>query len=114
LQQTKKSRVLFQSGCGQPNGSHGLQPSRPQSVCNFALAGDAYPVSSRTVRSPQVAPWLSAEPSSHNAYLPPDAQAASPVIPTVIVSAVIVSALYRLSHVLSQAWRAPRQRDDVW
>jgi hypothetical protein len=75
-----------------PNGSHGLPPSRPQSICNFTLAGDAYSVSSRTVRSLQVAPWLSAGPSAHNAYPSPDAQAASPVIPT-----VIVSASYRLS-----------------
>src|SRR5207247_496692 len=52
-----KSVALFQGGCGMPNGSHGLQPSRPQIICNFTLAGDAYSVSSRTVRSHQVAPW---------------------------------------------------------
>src|SRR4051812_45256477 len=83
--QPQESIALFWSGCGQSNGSHGLQPSRPQSVCNFALAGDAYSVSSRTVRSPQVAPWLSAEPSSYNVSpLSPDGQAASPIIPLLL------------------------------
>ncbi|MEN3377598.1 MAG: hypothetical protein V7604_2953, partial [Hyphomicrobiales bacterium] len=84
-----KSVALFSSGCGMPNGSHGLPPSQPQSLCNFALAGDAYSVSSRTVRPPQVAPWLSAGPSSEPvAYAPPDAQAALPPIPTVVVLAM--------------------------
>ena len=87
LPQSLKSIALFWNNCEMPNGSHGLQPPRPQIICNFALAGDAYSVSSRTVRSHQVAPWLSAGPSSHNAYPWPDAQAASPVIPTVIILA---------------------------
>ncbi len=117
LPQSKKSRALFQSGCGQPNGSHGLQPSRPQSVCNFALAGDAYSVSSGTVRSPQVAPWLSAEPSSHNAYLSPDAQAASLIIPTVIVLAICLShGAHRAIATMPdrRSGRDPRNRQSLW
>jgi hypothetical protein len=97
---------------GMPNGSHGLPPRRPQSVCNFALAGDAYSVSSRTVRSPQVAPWLSAGPSSDNV---------SPIrrltrklrrrfIPIVIVLAVIVSAIIA-STIIVSVRRTPRHRD---
>jgi len=72
------------------------------------LAGDAYSVSGRTVRSPQVAPWLSTGPSAHNAYPSPDAQAASPVIPTVIVKAIIVSAI-DLSHGARRAIGDSRQ-----
>src|SRR5258707_65429 len=112
LPRRQKSRVFFWCGCGMPNGSHGLQPSRPQSICNFALAGDAYSVSGRTVRSSQVAPWLSAGPSSDNV---------SPIrrltrklrrrfLPIVIVSAVIVSAAIASTTIVS-VWRTPRHRD---
>jgi hypothetical protein len=100
LPQSQKSTALFWNICEMPNGSHGIQPSRPQSLCNFTSAGDAYSVSSRTVRSPQVAPWLSTGPSAYNAYPPPDAQAASPVIPTVIASAIGLS-------LPSWSWRTP-------
>src|SRR5882757_3251456 len=44
-----KKGKCFRDGCGQPNGSHGLPPPRPQSLCKFALAGDAYSVSCGTV-----------------------------------------------------------------
>jgi hypothetical protein len=89
--QLQKSGTIFWNRCGLPYGSHALQPSRPQSVRKFPLAGDAYSVSGWTVRSPQVAPWLSAEPSSSRvAYPSPDAQAASPVIPTVIFPSLLI------------------------
>ena len=39
LPQSRKSTALFWNTCEMPNGSHGLQPSRPQSLCNFIPRG---------------------------------------------------------------------------
>jgi hypothetical protein len=98
---------------GMPNGSHGLPPPRPQSICNFTTRGMRILSPARTVRSPQVAPWLSAGPSSvHLAYPLPDAQAASPIIPLFIASARHTRPLARAARRrprLRRRWSRPQK-----
>jgi hypothetical protein len=123
LPQSQKSRALFWRECGMPNGSHGLPPPRPQSICNFALAGDAYSVSGRTVRSSQVAPWLSAGPSSDNVSpirrltCKPRCRSSPLLLPRLLLSQPLLPQPLssRLAHIApSRFGRDPRNRPSPW